>query len=307
MQRGAQQYGTHPGGVPGTNLSDALRLLASDPQRALESAEILLARYGKKTACYVPVAHLKTRALLQLHRTDDCLAFISSLAEEVQGDKRLLMSKGRALHTQGHLSEALSIFQYLYTTHRATDRQLKLHGLALGRLLQSIGGTENLEQALAIYTQLRTQAAQGREHTPCDDKDIELTLGRHLQIMGGADNMDKALEIFSQLRTRAANGKVDTACDDKNIELTLGRHLQRMGGGYNQQQALAIFTGLRTKAARGGATPFCNDKAVELALGIHLQSMGGEDNLENSLTILTRLRAHAAGGQVNQPCDDKEI
>ena len=39
-----------------------------------------------------------------------------------------------------------------------------------------MGGSHNLEQALAIYTRLRTQAAGGRANTPCDDKDIELTL-----------------------------------------------------------------------------------------------------------------------------------
>ncbi len=39
-----------------------------------------------------------------------------------------------------------------------------------------MGGTANLERALAIFTRLRTRAAGGRENTPCDDKEIELAL-----------------------------------------------------------------------------------------------------------------------------------
>ena len=50
-----------------------------------------------------------------------------------------------------------------------------------------MGGADNMEKALAIYTRLRTWHAGGRINTPCNDKDIELTLGRHLQLMGGAD------------------------------------------------------------------------------------------------------------------------
>ena len=57
--------------------------------------------------------------------------------------------------------------------------------LTLGRHFQLMGGMDNLEQALAIFTRLRTLAAGGRANTPCNDKEIELALGRHLQLMGG--------------------------------------------------------------------------------------------------------------------------
>ena len=294
-------------GAPDTKIGDSFRLLATNPQRALESAEILLGRYSKKTAHYVHVADLKTRALLQLHRTDDCLAFISSLQKEIQSDKRFLMSKGRALQTQGRFSEALSIFQHLYTAHRTTKREHKVHGLALGRLLHATGGAANLEQALAIYTQLRSQAAQGRENTPCDDQDIELTLGRHLQIMGGAHNLQKALAIYTRLRTQAARGRATPFCDDKAIELALAIHLQIMGGTGNLAESLTILTRLRAHAAGGQANRPCNDKEIELPLGRVLQTIGGNDNLKQALTIFTRLRTKAAGGKLDTPCDDKEI
>ena len=85
------------------------------------------------------------------------------------------------------------------------------------------------------YKNLRTQAAGGKEDTPCNDKDIELTLGRHLQLMGGADNLQEALAIFTRLRTRAAGGKANTPCNDKDLELALGMHLQLMGGADNHE------------------------------------------------------------------------
>ncbi|WP_230459888.1 hypothetical protein, partial [Sansalvadorimonas verongulae] len=88
--------------------------------------------------------------------------------------------------------------------------------LTLGRHLQLIGGTDNLQAALGIYTRLRTRAAVGKTNTPCDDKDIELALGRVLQAMGGKGNLRAALDIFIRLRTRAAGGKANTPCDDKD-------------------------------------------------------------------------------------------
>ena len=86
------------------------------------------------------------------------------------------------------------------------DKEIEL---ALGRHLQLMGGADNMEKALAIFTQLRTRRAGGRVNTPCNDKDIELALGRHLQLMGGADNLEKALAIYTRLRTQAAAGRTE--------------------------------------------------------------------------------------------------
>ncbi|MTI11752.1 hypothetical protein, partial [Sansalvadorimonas verongulae] len=117
------------------------------------------------------------------------------------------MAKGRALQARGHLTEALSLFQYLYTQYSTYLNDEKNNGLALGRLLQIMGGPGNVKAALDIYTRLRTRTAGGQMDTPCKDKDIELTLGRHLQIMGGPDNMKAAKDIFTRLRTQAAGGQ----------------------------------------------------------------------------------------------------
>jgi len=169
-----------------------------------------------------------------------------------------------------------------------------------------MGGSDNLQQALDIFTQLRTWYAAGRVNTPCNDKDIELALGRHFQRLGGADNLEKALAIYTRLRTRAA-GKVNTPCDDKDIELFLGRVLELKGGEQNLEQALAICTRLRARAAGGRENRPCHDKEIELSLGRLLELKGGAPDLEQALAIYTRLRARATGGRENTPCDDKDI
>jgi len=69
----------------------------------------------------------------------------------------------------------LPLFQHLYVNHQLAYKDHKAHGLGLGRLLHLMGGKDNLEKALAIYTQLRTRTAGGRAHSPCHDKDIELS------------------------------------------------------------------------------------------------------------------------------------
>ncbi|MTI12448.1 hypothetical protein E1189_05295, partial [Sansalvadorimonas verongulae] len=138
--------------------------------------------------------------------------------------------------------------------------------MALGRLLQVMKGTDNLQAALNIFTRLRTRAAGGKVNTPCDDKEIELALGRHLEVMGGADSMKAAQDIYTRLRIRAAGGVENTPCEDKEIELTLGRHLQIMGGTDNLRAALDIFTRLRTLAAGGQVNTPCGDKDIELGL-----------------------------------------
>ncbi|WP_196220960.1 PTS transporter subunit EIIB, partial [Sansalvadorimonas verongulae] len=74
--------------------------------------------------------------------------------------------------------EALPLFQQLYEKYSGSFTDEKNNGLALGRLLQAVGGTGNLKTALNIFTRLRTRAAGGKANTPCENKDIELTLGR---------------------------------------------------------------------------------------------------------------------------------
>ncbi len=286
-------------------ITRAFNNLRTQPARALAAAEVLLEQYGEQPALYIHIVQLKARALLGLKKADDCIAFINSLGSGIRTGKALLMCKARALQVKGCLHEALLIFQRLYATHRGNARDNKIHGLALGRALEMIGGADNLEQALAIYTQLRSRVGSRKLNSPCDDKDIELTLGRLFQRMGGTDNLEKALAIYTRLRSQAAAGKADTACNDKEIELTLGRCLQLMGGADNLQKALVIFTRLRTLAAGRANTP-CNDKDIELTLGRHLQIMRGTDNLAKALAIYTRLRLRAAG-KANTPCNDKEI
>jgi len=262
--------------APGRDdLDKAFSYLRTNPQQALDAAQALLDRYSTHSGPCVPVLQLKARALFQLNKIDDCIAFINALDTRVRNDKGLLMAKARALQARGCFNEAVPLFQHLYTHHKLACKDHKTHGLALGRHLQLMGGEDNLEKALAIFTQLRTRAAAGRVDTPCDDKNIELALGRHLQILGGADNLGKALAIYTRLRRHAAGGRENTSCNDKDIELALGRHLQLMRGEGNLEKALAIFTQLRTRAAAGKVDTPCDDKNIELALGRHLQILGG--------------------------------
>ncbi|WP_196221082.1 hypothetical protein, partial [Sansalvadorimonas verongulae] len=151
------------------------------------------------------------------------------------------MAKGRALQARGYLTEALPLFEHLYEKYSASSFDKKTNGLALGRQLQLMGGTDNLSTAQDIFMQLRTRAAGGKVNTPCNDREIELALGRLLQAMGGTNNLRAARDIFIQLRTRAAGGQANTPCYDKDIELTLARHLQIMGGIDNLKTALDIF------------------------------------------------------------------
>ena len=286
----------------------AFRYLQTHPQRALDTAEALWDSYStQQPSLFIQVVLLKARALFNLNKIDDCIAFIDSLSTSMRSERSLLLAKGRALQAKGCFNQALPLFQYLYAHHSTTEKDYKTYSLGLGRLLQRMGGSENQDKALAIYTRLRTQAAAGKTNTPCNDKEIELTLGRHLQLMGGTDNQHKALAIFTRLRTWHAGGWINTPCNDKDIELALGRCLQLLGGPDNLEKALVIFTRLRTQTAGGRANTPCNDKEIELALGRHLQIMDGPDNLQQALVIFTRLRIRHAGGRINTPCNDKDI
>ncbi len=304
-RRSPQHYPRQARAPEPEDITKAFRLLRTNPWQSLDAAEVLLDKYRAAPSLCVSVCQLKARALFQLGKIDDCIAFINSLDTRTHNDKTLLMTKARALQTRGFFNEALPLFQHLYVRHQVAYKDHKAHGLGLGRLLQLMGGDDNLQQALTIFTRLRTRAAAGRENTPCDDKDIELTLGRHLALMGGPANLQQARAVFTRLRTWHAGGRQNTPCGDKEIELSLGRHLQLMGGLDNMQQALDIFTRLRIWHA-GGNTP-CNDKEVELSLGRHLELMGGEDNLQQALAIFTRMRTRAAGGKADTPCNDKDI
>ena len=125
----------------------------------------------------------------------------------------------------------------------------------LADILQLMGGPDNLQQALAIFTRLRTWHAGGRMNTPCNDKDIELTLGRHLQLMGEQTIWKRPWRSLPGCAPGMREDGCNTPCNDKEIELTLGRHLQLMGGADNMDKALAIFTRLRARAAGGRSTP----------------------------------------------------
>ncbi|WP_196221252.1 hypothetical protein [Sansalvadorimonas verongulae] len=169
----------------------------------------------------------------------------------MQNNKGVMMTKGRALQARGHLMEALPLFQQLYEKYSGSLNDEKNNGLALGRLLQIIGGTDNLKAALDIFTQLRTRAAGGQANTPCEDREVELALGRLFQVMGSTENLKTALGIFTRLRTRAAGGQENTPCDDKEIELALGIHLQIMRGTANLKAARDIFTQLALRRPEG--------------------------------------------------------
>jgi len=294
-------------GVQPYDIGKAFGLLRTHPGKALDAAEVLLDKFSTHPRFFIRISQLKARALFQLGKIDDCIVFINSIETRVRNDKGLLMAKARALQARNCFNEALPLFQHLYARHTVAYKDHKTHGLALGRHLQLMGGADNLERALTIFTQLRSRTAAGQVNAACGDKEIELALGRHLQIMGGEDNLEKVLAIFARLRARHAGGRLNTPCDDKEIELALGRHLQLMGGMDNLQQALAIYTRLRTWRAGGRINTPCDDKDIELALGRHLQLMGGTDNLEKALAIFTRQRRREAAGRVNTPCDDKEI
>ena len=288
-------------------LDRAFSLLRTNPGIALDTAEVLLDRYSAHPSRCTPLFQLKARALFQLNKIDDCIAFINSLEAPVRNDKGLLMSKARALQVKGVFNESLSLLNHLYVNYKVVYKDHKTHGLALGRHLQLMGGSDNLEKALAIFTELRSRTAGGRVDTPCDDKHIELALARHLQILGGEDNLEQALAAYTRLRALAAGDRENTPCDDKDIELGLGRILQLKGGPDHLQQGLAIYTRLRARAAGGRTNTPCDDKEIELTLGRHLQLMGGAANLHKALAIFTRLRLRRAGGRVNAPCDDKDI
>ena len=117
-------------------LNKAFSLLRSNPGRALAAAEVFLDTNRAAPSRCVPFYQLKARALFQLGKIDDCIAFINSLETRVRNGKGLLMTKARALQAKGYFTEALPLFQHLYVNHQVTYKDHKTHGLGLGRLLQ---------------------------------------------------------------------------------------------------------------------------------------------------------------------------
>ncbi|WP_230459947.1 hypothetical protein, partial [Sansalvadorimonas verongulae] len=67
-----------------------------------------------------------------------------------------------------------------------------------GRLFQVMGGTDNLQVALDIYTRLRTRATGGVVNTPSEDKEIELGLATVFTEMGAWKQFD-GLQLDKQL------------------------------------------------------------------------------------------------------------
>ncbi|MTI12575.1 hypothetical protein [Sansalvadorimonas verongulae] len=232
------------------DIDEAFHLLKNNPQRALDKIETLLTKYEGDSHQYARVVQLKARSLFLLENFDGCIDYINTLPEDLQNNKRLIMAKGRALQARGHFTEALPLFQHLYEKYSTSFIDEKTNGLALGRQLQLMGGTDNLNAARDIFTRLRTRAAEGQGNTPCEDREIELALGILLKLMGGMDNQKIALDILTRLRTRAA-GQANTPCEDKEIELALGRHLQAMGGTNQLKMALDILHPAAHPSGRG--------------------------------------------------------
>ena len=257
----------------------------------------------------------KGRSLQELGHQTEALDVLTELydsyATNPKDEKTYGLALVRALQEDGgptKLQEGLKILKQM-RRHRANNRentpcQDKQIELALAIHLQQMGGKENMQSALAIFSGLADNV-KGRM-SPCD-KDILLTVGRHLQFMGGVENREQALAIFRQMRQHASGSGGHTPCNDKTIELALGRLLQQLGGDKNLHEALCIFTRLRREAADGQPDTPCDDTAIELALGKCLEEFEGAANLQEALRIFTRLRTKATGGQPDTPCDDKSI
>ena len=101
-------------------------LSAGDNDIALKIAKEILDTYSNLSRLLYLRAHqLKARALLNSGRTDDCLKSIEQVNPPL--DKKLLMTKGRALQDKNRLCEALLIFKELYKNHSGKDQDKKLN------------------------------------------------------------------------------------------------------------------------------------------------------------------------------------
>ena len=312
-------------------------LLRKTPAYSLE-----IARELHKTAPNtVSVCNLEARALTELGRYEEVVAVLDRLSCEYKAQPCLRMSRGRALQELGRFDEAEVEFRGLYEHHSRTPKRKKIHGLALGRLLQHMGGKRE-QEALMILTQVRRQLA-GKPDSACDDLEVELALSRLLQQMGGRKHWHSALAILTHLRQEKAGNRANTPCDDRNIEMAVARVLQDLGGKNVQKahtiwldlhqkmprhreialslaislnrlatpdsrrEALTQLTAMRQRAAGNKVDTPCDDRGIELALAKVLRDLGGLPNRAKSLAILTRLRQRAARGQPDTPCADRAV
>ncbi len=195
--------------------SEGFESIKQNPQQALNIAEGILAQGANLSLHETQRAYLlNVRALFQLGRFDDCLLKFETLDKSrIPLNNGLRMAKGRVLQAKFRLTEALPIFQELYTRSK-NEKDVKVNGLALGRQYQDMG---QHQEALTIFKKLRTDRS-GHEGTPCNDKEVELALGRQYQDMG---QHQEALTIFKKLRTDRS-GHEGTPCNDKEVELALG-------------------------------------------------------------------------------------
>ena len=274
-------------------------LLKKAPQEALAIARMLHQMVPNTISAY----ELETRALLQLGRYRECLAVMERpLCGRASASLR--MTRGRALQELGRLDEAEVEFRTLYERYARTAQHKKVNGLALGRLLQRMGGQRE-QEALALFTQIR-QLLAGAPDTPCEHYDVELTLARHLQHMGGRAHLHKALGILTGLRRTKAGNRPDTPCADRSIEIALARLLEDLGGEHGKK-AYTIWVALQHKIPRKRDGKAGHDREIELGLAISLNKMATPESRTDALALLTAMRRRAAGNKANTPCDDRDI
>ncbi|WP_230460100.1 hypothetical protein, partial [Sansalvadorimonas verongulae] len=80
----------------------------------LDEVEALLKKYEGDPRQYIRVVQLKARSLCLLENFDGCIGYVNSLSEDLQSNKGVMMTKGRALQARGRLMEALPLFEHLY-------------------------------------------------------------------------------------------------------------------------------------------------------------------------------------------------
>ena len=284
---------------------------------------------------------LEARALVELGRHQECLAILDQLPAHQKSLIRLRKIRGRALADLRRFDEAETELRDLYENSSRTPKQIKTNGLALGRILERMGGKKQ-QEALQVFTHVR-QCLATQPDSPCDDPEVELTLARHLQKRGGRVHLCCALNILTHLRQKKAGNRANTPCDDQKVEIALARVLQDMGGknvqtahtiwvnlhqrrpghrecalglaiSLNQlanpqsrREGLTLITALRQRIAGNKVDTACDDKEVELTLARLLQNIGGSGNTGQALAILLRLRQRASRGEPDRPCDDRAI
>ena len=318
-------------------LKKGFELLQKKPGESLQIARELL-----KTVPNAVGGHaLQARALACLGRYEECYALLDRLPSALKQRITLRKTRARVLAEMCRFHEAEAELRDLYANHSHTQQHKKTNGLALGRVLERMGGKKE-QEALEVFTQVR-QCLATQPDSPCDDMEVELTLVRHLQKMGGRGHLQRALDILICLRRKKADNRPDTPCNNVKIEMNLARALQQLGASHLQkaytiwldlyqqtphnreielgfaiclskmattesrQEALTLMTALRQRAAGNRVDTACDDKEIEVTLAKLLQDIGGSRNREQALAILLRLRQQAARGRPDTPCCDRGI